>query len=133
MKRSDSKKRSGAPDAAQALYRDALEAARALKRKHRALCERDLETVRRTIRKALSRVFRRKPGPKADPRIGVAARESARGAEWDELYRKYIDHYSQMPDYTRDYAKAGFRRKVSGYLQRHSLLRRRLRGRGSAQ
>jgi hypothetical protein len=52
MKRSDSKKKSVAADPFQALHRDALKAARALKGKHRTLCERGLDAVRKTIRKA---------------------------------------------------------------------------------
>jgi hypothetical protein len=31
-----------------------------------------------------------------------------------------------MSEYTRDYAEVGFRRKVSNYLQRHPVLRRKL-------
>ena len=127
MKGSDPKKRPDDADPPQALYRDALAAARALKRRHRALCERDPITFRKMIRKAQGRVFHRKPGPKADPRIGAAARERARDAAWDELYPKYIPYHSQMPESTRDDAESGFRRKVNSYLQRHPVLRRKLR------
>ena len=75
-------------------------------------------------------MFHRKPGPKADPRIGVAARERARGTTWDALYSKYIPNYAPMQEYTRDYAESGFRRKVNSYLQRHPVLLRKLRKRG---
>jgi hypothetical protein len=133
MKRSHDKKKPGDTDPAQALYDDAREAARSLKRNHSTLCERDLDGFRAIIRKAHSRVFRRKPGPKADPRVGTAARERARGAVWEELYTKHIDHYGQMPEYTRAYAESGFRRKVNGYLQRHPLLHRKLRQRSTTK
>ena len=132
MKRSGSKETPGAGDPIQSLYNDALNCARELRRRHRALCERDLDAVRKTIRKAHARVFRRKPGPKADPRIGAAARERARGTTWDVLYSKYIPNYAPMQEYTRDYAESGFRRKVNSYLQRHPVMRRQLRKRGGS-
>lgn len=69
-------------------------------------------------------VFRLKPGPKPDARIAAAARERAAGATWESLYPKYNDHYSEMPEFTRVLAEEGFRRKRSGYLQRHRRLRR---------
>jgi len=130
MKRPCSKETPGAGNPIQSLYNDALNFACELRRRHRALCERDLDAVRKTIRKAHARVIRRKPGPKADPRIGAAARERARGTAWDVLYSRHIQNYAPMPDSTRDDAESGFRRKVNSYLQRHPVLRRKLRKRG---
>ncbi len=54
---------------------------------------------------------------------GEAAIERAGGGKWPELYPRHIEFYSGMPEFTRDLAEAGFRRKVNAYLRRH--LRRR--------
>jgi len=113
------------PGPARALFTDALRAARELKRQHRAYYDADLKEFRTIVRKAHGRVFRLKPGPKPDARIALAARERAAGAAWQSLYPKHIDHYSQMPEFTRALAEEGFRRKVNRYLQRHRRLRRR--------
>lgn len=110
-----------------ALLEDALEAARVLKRKHRAYYATDPKVFRALVTKAHARVFRLRPGPKADARIAQAARERAQGAEWQALYPKCIDHYTVMPEFTRDLAESGFQRKVSAYLQRHPSLGRRSR------
>jgi hypothetical protein len=110
-------------DPATALFNDAVDQARLLKRKHRAFFESDHEGFRAGIRKAHSRVLRLKPGPKADPQIAVAARERALGANWEDLYPRFIPHHSQMLDFTRGLAEAGFQRKVNTYLQRHPVLR----------
>jgi hypothetical protein len=50
--------------------------------------------------------------------IGRAARERARGMEWEELYPRYIDGYAALNLHTRTMAEDGFRRKVNNYLQR---------------
>ena len=50
-----------------AIFRDALDEARSLERKHRALYDVNHNTFRATVSKAHSRVFRMKPGPKDDP------------------------------------------------------------------
>jgi hypothetical protein len=109
---------------AKALFNDAATAARQLKRKHHAAYDADLKTFRATVQKAHSRVFRLRPGPKPDARIAGAARERAAKASWESLYKKYIDHHSEMTEFTRILAEEGFRRKLNGYLQRHSRLRR---------
>jgi len=109
---------------ARALFEDAVKTARELKRRYRAFYDADLNGFRTTVRKAHSRVFRLKPGPKPDARIATAARERAAGATWASLYPKYIDHYSGMPEFTCALAEEGFRRKVNGYLQRRRRMRR---------
>lgn len=109
-----------------ALYRDALASARTLKRKHRVYYAADQKGFRAVVKKAQARVFRLKPGPVADARIAGAARHRASGANWPELYPRHIEHYATMPEFTRDLAEAGFRRKVNAYLQHHPYLRRRL-------
>jgi hypothetical protein len=38
-----------------------------------------------------------------------------------------------MSEYTRAYAEMGFRRKVNSYLQRHQVLRRKLRNKVRAE
>ena len=106
------------------LFDHAAKAARELKRAHRAYYDTDLRGFRATVKKAHSRVFRLKPGPKPDARIAAAARERAQGASWESLYPKYIDFYWQMPESTRALAEEGFRKKVNTYLQRHRRLRR---------
>jgi hypothetical protein len=128
MKRSTKKPSPGDPT--HALYRDALEAARTLKRAHRALWQHDPATFRSTIRKAQGLVFACKPGPKPNPSVRAAARDRARGTSWDALYPKYIPYYSQMHEQTRAYAEEGFRRKINGYIARHPALRRQSRKRG---
>jgi len=120
---------SGKPGANQgredaALFQEALEAARSLKRKYRGLYFSDQRAFRALIRKAHAKVFRLKPGPKPDCRIAKAARDRAAGCKWPSLYR-YIPHYDSMPEFTRDLAEAGFRRKVTDYLRHHPYLRRR--------
>src|SRR4051794_17830695 len=95
-----------------ALFGAAMDSARRLKREHRAKYERDPRAFRETVKKAHARVFRLKPGPHGDPRIAVAARERARAVAWEALYTRFIDHYAGMPDFTRDLAEDGFRRKV---------------------
>jgi hypothetical protein len=130
MKRRGRKKRSDNADPALALHKDALDAFRGLKRKHRPFCERNLDAVRKIIRKAQGRVFHRKPGPKADPRVAAAARERGRGAEWPHLYPKYIEDYAKLREFMRSLFETGFQRKVNGYLQRHPVLLRKLRKRG---
>jgi hypothetical protein len=112
-------------DPKKALLQDALAAARKLKREHRAYHEADAKGFRKLVAKAHARVFRLKPGPKADRRIAEASRERASGAKWQALYLKHIDHYSSMPDFTRDLSESGFQRKVNAYLQRHPAIRRR--------
>jgi len=108
-----------------ALAKDALEVARKLKRTHRGLYEADAKAFRGTVTRAITRVFRLKPGPKADERIAQAARKRARGVPWPELYAKYIPRHSSAPAYYRPLLEGGFQRKVNHYLQRHPLLRRR--------
>jgi len=110
-----------------ALLQDAMEAARALKRKHRAYYAQDQKGFRALVRKAHARVFRLKPGPKTNIRIAKAARKRAAGAKWADLYPKYIEHYRSMPEFTKELAESGFQRKVTAYLQRHPRLRRKPR------
>jgi len=121
------KKDPGKADPARALFNDAVDQARLLKRKHRAFFEKDRRGFRAAIRKAHSRVLRLKPGPKGDPQIAAAARERARGVKWPDLYPKFIDRYSQVPEHIRALLEAGFQRKVNTYLQRHPVLRRKWR------
>jgi hypothetical protein len=104
-----------------------MDAARRLRREHRAEYDRDPRAFRETVRKAHARIFRLKPGPHGDPRIAEAARERARGMAWEPLYPRFIDHYAGMPEFTRDLAEGGFKRKVNGYLRKHPALRRRWR------
>ncbi len=111
-------------DPAGRLFDDALEAARRLKREHRAYYIANRKAFRATISKAHSRVFRLKPGPKQDTRIAAGARSRAHGATWEQLYAQHIDHYAGMPEFTRDLAEAGFKRKVNAYLHKHPRLRR---------
>jgi hypothetical protein len=106
------------------VYADAVEAARRLKRRHRAYYEADHEDFRHQVRKAHSQVFRLKPGPKEDARIAHAARERARGAPWEDLNARYLDLPAIASDLVRAAAEEGFRRKVNRYLQRHRHLRR---------
>ena len=113
--------------AAGGLFQAAMDAARRLKREHRAEYERDPKAFRETVRKANARIFRLKPGPHSDPRIAVAARERAQRRAWEPLYTKFIDHYSTMSDFTRALAESGFQRKVNAYLRRHPMLKRRWR------
>jgi hypothetical protein len=118
--------RAGLPKGARkALSHDALDSARKLKRDHRPVYDADPKKFRKVIARAQARVFRLKPGPKADPRIAQAASERRRGAGWKELCEKFIEHYREMSEFTRDLAETGFRRKVNRCLQRHPSLRRR--------
>ena len=75
-------------------------------------------------------MFRRKPGPKPDPRVAAAARERGRGAEWPHLYPKYIQDYTKLSEFMKSLFETRFRRKVNSSLQRHPLLLRKLRERG---
>jgi hypothetical protein len=47
------------------------------------------------------------------------------GAKWLDLYSSHIEYYATMPEFTRDLAEAGFRRKVDNYLHHHLYLCRR--------
>lgn len=111
-------------DRAKALYDDATEDARRLKRKHRAYFQRDPKSFRATVKKAHGRIYRLKPGPRTDPRIEAAARDRVRGAQWPELYAAYIDNYAKMSEFTRTLAEDGFRKKVNSYLQHHPARKR---------
>ena len=107
-------------DLKRALSRAALAFARQLKREFRALYEADPKAFRAVVQKAQARIFRLKPGPKADPKIAQAAHERVGGAAWQTLYPKYIDFYADMKsESTREYAESGFQRKVNAHLQRH--------------
>ena len=114
-------------DPARALYRDALQEARLLKRVHRAYYDADPKAFRQTVQQAQSRIFRLKPGPKAkrDPRIPQAARKRGSGTPWPDLYARFIDAYHGMTEFTRSLAEDGFRKKVNNYLRSHPHLRRR--------
>ena len=111
-------------DRAKALYDDATEDARRLKRKHRAYFQRDPKGFRATVKKAQGRVYRLKPGPRTDPRIETAARDRVRGSQWPALYAAHIDNYAKMSEFTRALAGDGFRRKVNSYLQHHPARKR---------
>jgi hypothetical protein len=117
-------KRKRKRDPKKALYQDALGAYRKLKRGHRAYWEAEPKSFQATIKKAHSRVFRLKPGPKPDPRIAQAARERVRGAPWKVLYRKNIDHPEEMPRLTQELARPGFQKKVNSFIRRHPRLQR---------
>lgn len=106
-------------DRDKSLYNDALDAARQLRRKHRAVYDADRRHFRDVIKKAVVYVCRLRPGPKADPRIKLAAREKHRGAKWSDLFSKYVTGHGSMPEFTRVLAEDGFRRKVNEQL-RHS-------------
>jgi hypothetical protein len=97
MKNSETKNKPRAVASPQTLHADALEAARALKRKHRTLWERDPVAFRKTIRKAQSLVFHRKPGPKPNPSVRAAARERGRCTPRGALYPKYISGVYTLP------------------------------------
>jgi hypothetical protein len=114
-------------DPGRALYRDALRAARLLKRVHRAFYDADPKAFRQSVHQAQGRIFRLKPGPKAkrDPRIALAARKRGSGAPWPDLYARFIDAYHGMTEFTRSLAEDGFRKKVNNYLRTHPHLRRR--------
>jgi hypothetical protein len=112
-------------DPAKALYNDAVEAARSLKKKHRSYYTADPLGFRAYVRQAHNCVFRLKPGPKADARIVQAAQLRAHGAAWKDLYPECIDGYGTMSEYTRSLAEEGFRKKVNTYLQRHPRRRQR--------
>ena len=99
---------------------------------HRAEYESDPKGFRQAVMKAHARIFRLKPGPQGDPRIAVAARERAQGSTWEPLYTKYIDHYVGMPEFTRDLAESGLRKKVNTYLHKHPLLKRKWRQKTTA-
>jgi hypothetical protein len=111
-------------DPDKALYSDALEAARQLKRKHRAIYNRDPHRFRALVKKATGHVLRLRPGPKVNTRIAQAARARASGCAWTELYARYIDGYTTMPEFTRSLAEDSLRRRVNGKL-RHSRYRSR--------
>ena len=99
-----------------ALFDDAANAIRKLRRKHHDSYQQDHEGFKRIIKKALARVCKLKPGPKHDTRIINAGDERAAGAKWQTLFPKYIDWYEQMPESTRILAEEGFRRKVNSYI-----------------
>lgn len=40
----------------------------------------------------------------------------AAGAAWESLYEKHIEHYSEMPEFTRAMAEDNFRGKLNGHL-----------------
>lgn len=109
----------------EAVYHDAIHFAQRLIQQHRTYYKSNRRAFRLQVKKAHSRVFRLKPGPKADARIARAAQERARGTEWTGLYPKFIDGYQTMSEFTRTMADEGFRRKVNRYLQRHPRLRKR--------
>jgi hypothetical protein len=111
-------------DRAKALYDDATEDARRLKRKHRAYFQRDPKSFRATVKKAHGRIYRLKPGPRTDPRIETAARDRVRGTQWPALYAAHIDNYPKMSEFTRALAEDGFRKKVNSYLQHHPARKR---------
>jgi|SRR5579862_8981550 len=102
-------------DPSKALYSDAIQEARRLRRRHRALYNADLNGFRAEVKKAHSRVFRAKPGPKTDARIVAAARERANAAAWEDLYSKFVDGYQGMSEFTRALAEDSFRRRVNAY------------------
>ena len=108
-----------------ALYDDAFQQAGHLRQKHRARYVADPRQFRKIVRQAQSLVFRQKPGPKEDRRmadlIGRAARERARGVEWEALYTRYIEGYDNLNPHTRTMAEDGFRRKVNKYGQSQRL------------
>jgi hypothetical protein len=105
------------------LYSAALADARRLKREHRAYYRADPAGFRTTVRKAHSRIFRMKPGPKPkhDPRIAQAARKRAAGASWPDLFPDFIDCHGTMTEFTRSYAEDGFKGKVNDYLRSHPV------------
>jgi hypothetical protein len=111
----------------EALYRDALEAIRGLKRNHRQYYDIDTKAFRETLRKVCARACRMKPGPKPqrDPRIAKAARKRGAGTDWRDLYPVFIDGYARMTPYTQSLIEDGFRRKVTDYLRDHPLLKAR--------
>jgi len=111
-------------DSAKALYDDATEDARRLKRKHHAYFQRDPKSFRATVKRAQGRIYRLKPGPRTDPRIETAARCRVCGAPWPELYAAHIDNYAKMPEFTRALAEDGFRKKVNSYMQHHPARKR---------
>lgn len=113
----------GRPSAESDLYQDALKAAAALKEKHAAFFAADPKGFSRLVRKANAAAFRRKPGPAPDPNVLKAAEERVGGAKWPDLYQHFIPHYAAMPEFTKDCAEAGFRRKVSDYIQRDPRLK----------
>jgi hypothetical protein len=121
-KKAKAKARGECANSDQALYDDAADQARRLKRKYRAIYNADPHRFRTQVRKAHARVFRLKPGPKADARIARAARDVARGADLKDLFRTYIDGHNSMTEFTRTLAEEGFRKKVNRYLQRHPRL-----------
>jgi len=107
-------------DLRRALSRAAMALARQLTREFRTLYEADPKAFRSVAQQAQARVFRLKPGPKADPKIAQAAHERVGGAAWQTLYPKYIDYYTDTKsESTREYAEPGFPRKVNAHLQRH--------------
>jgi hypothetical protein len=120
-------------DPGQAVYTDAVEAARLLKRTHCAYYRANREDFRRQVRKAHADVFRLKPGPKEDVRIARAARERARGARWEDLTARYLELPATVSELTLAAAEEGLRRKVNRYMQRHPRLRRRWAKRSGAK
>jgi hypothetical protein len=118
-------------DPEKSLFDDATKKARELKRRHRALYDRDPIRFRALVKKANGRVFRLRPGPKADARIAQAARERASGCSWLELYSRFIDGHATMPEFTRALAEDSFRRKVNQKLRpRYRSRSRKRTGRG---
>jgi hypothetical protein len=120
-------------DPGHAVYTDAVQEARRLKRTHRAYYRANRENFRRQVRKAHADVFRLKPGPKEDVRIARAARERARGARWEDLTARYLELPATVSELTRAAAEEGLRRKVNRYMQRHLQLRRRWAKRSGAK
>jgi len=107
-----------------ALFRDALDNARGLKRKHRALYEANHKAFRATVSKAHSRVFRIKPGPKDDPHISGAAREVALRARVEDVFRREFPHRRPGNDNLYAMALENFRGKVDAYIRKHPRLKR---------
>ena len=120
-------------DPSHAVYTDAVQEARRLKRNHGAYYRANREDFRRQVRKAHADVFRLKPGLKEDVRIARAARERASGARWEELTARYLELPATVSELTRAAAEEGLRRKVNRYMQRHPQLRRRWAKRSGAK
>jgi len=108
-----------------ALYHDAVEADRRLRREYREYYRSDPKGFRDTVRRAHARVFRMKPGPKPERNLLIekAARKRGSGVPWRDLCPAYIEHYGVLTAYTRGLAEDGFRRKVNQYLRNHPRLK----------
>jgi hypothetical protein len=103
------------------VYSAAVVFYRGLKRTYRWYFVADPKGLRKTLRRAESLVFRRKPGPRKrhDPNIAAAARKRRTGAKWDDLYSTHIREYDRLSEHTKAYAEDGFRKQVNAYLKRH--------------